>query len=114
MTFSPFYLGNDVDPESEDGYVITENWGFQVNFMVPLDRESVRQCKRNAKRVEEKMKLDFEIVRSLKCAELQQKGFTFRPGSRVEHLCSDIVPISSLIKKPDPPKQTPKKRFGLF
>ena len=27
-----------------------------------------------------------------------KKGFTFRPGSRVEHMCSDIVPIVSLIK----------------
>ena len=39
MTFSPFYMGNDTRPEAEDGYNINQNWGFQVNFMVPLDRE---------------------------------------------------------------------------
>ena len=35
----------------------------------------------------------------MKCAELQQKGFTLRPGSRVEHMCHDIVPIQSLLPK---------------
>ena len=38
-----------------------------------------------AKRQEEKMRLDYELVRALKCAELQQKGFTIYPGSRVAH-----------------------------
>jgi len=39
MTFSPFYMGNDTEPQTEDGYVISENWGFQINFMVPLNRD---------------------------------------------------------------------------
>ena len=99
MTLSPFYMGNDTEPQTEDGYVISENWGFQVNFMVPLDKEGYKQCKAIAKRQEEKMQLDFELVRALKCAELQQKGFTLLPGSRVYHLCSDVVPIQSLINK---------------
>ena len=108
MTFSPFYMGNHTNPYSADedtrdlypsSYQLNENWGFQVNFMVPLDREGLRQCKAIAKRQEEKMQLDFELVRALKCAELQQKGFTLLPGSRVYHLCSDVVPIQSLIKK---------------
>ena len=51
-----------------------------------------------AKRQEEKLRLDYELVRALKCAELQQKGFTFRPGSRVEHMCHDVVPIALLNK----------------
>ena len=55
-------------------------------------------CKSLARRQNEKMRIDYELVRSLKCAELMKKGFTFRPGSRVEHMCSDIVPIVSLIK----------------
>ena len=44
------------------------------------------------------------LVRSLKCAELMTKGFTFRPGSRVEHMCSDIVPIVSLLTPTDTPE----------
>ena len=107
MTFSPFYMGNHVNPYSEkedmeglhpSSYQLNENWGFQINFMVPLDKRSLEQCRRIAARQEEKMRLDHELVRALKCAELQQKGFTLRPGSRVEHMCSDVVPISSLRK----------------
>jgi hypothetical protein len=108
MTFSPFYMGSHVNPYTADeetrdlypsSYQLNENWGFQVNFMVPLDKRGLEQCRQIAARQEEKMRLDYELVRALKCAELQQKGFTLLPGSRVYHMCSDIVPITSLIKK---------------
>ena len=122
MTFSPFYMGNHTNPYSADedtrdlypsSYQLNENWGFQVNFMVPLDREGLRQCKAIAKRQEEKMQLDFELVRALKCAELQQKGFTLLPGSRVYHLCSDVVPIQSLLPKENV-STNKTNRFNLF
>ena len=93
MTFSPFYMGNDTEPQTEDGYVISENWGFQLNFSVPLNRDLTKQCERMAESKIQKDRLDYELVRALKCAELQRKGFTLRPGSRVEHLCSDVIPI---------------------
>ena len=93
MTFSPFYMGNDTLPQS---YTRNNNYGAQLNFSVPLDGGMIEQCKQLAKRHEEKMRLDYEIVRALKCAELMKSGFTFRPGSRVEVLCHDIVPIVSL------------------
>ena len=93
MTFSPFYMGNDTEPQTEDGYVISENWGFQLNFSVPLNRDLTKQCERMAESAIQKNRLDYELVRTLKCAELQRKGFTLRPGSRVEHLCSDVIPI---------------------
>ena len=101
MTFSPFYMGNDTRPEAEESYNINQNWGFQINFMVPLDREGLRQCKRIAKRQEEKMRLDYELVRALKCAELRQRGFTFHPKAPMVVLCQDVVPISAL----QPPKK---------
>ena len=104
MTFSPFYMGNDVRPEREEGYNINQNWGFQLNFMVPLDRQGLEQCRAIAKRQEEKMRLDYELVRALKCAELMQRGFTYHPKSEMKVLCQDIVPISAL----QPPK---KKKF---
>ena len=113
MTFSPFYMGNDTQPVDPDGYVISENWGFQVNFMVPLDREGLRQCRRIAKRQEEKMQLDFELVRALKCAELQQRGFAIRPNTRVYHICSDIVPIQTLLPKQNA-STTKTNRFNIF
>tara|TARA_B100001029_G_scaffold172877_1_gene171104 strand:- start:48 stop:569 length:522 start_codon:yes stop_codon:yes gene_type:complete len=99
MTFSPFYMGNDTEPQTEDGYVISENWGFQLNFSVPLNRDLTKQCERMAESKIQKDRLDYELVRALKCAELQRKGFTFRPETRVAHLCSDVVPIQSLLNK---------------
>jgi len=101
MTFSPFYMGNHTKPWDidEDGmrpssYTMAENWGGQLNFMVPLDREGLKRCRSIASRQEEKMRLDYELVRVLKCAELQQKGFMLLPSSDLGHMCSDVVPIA--------------------
>ena len=103
MTFSPFWMASENKPYDPESYSRGWNYGAQLNFMVPLDGSTVERCKSLAKRQEEKMRVDYELVRALKCAELQSKGFTLRPGSRVEHMCSDIVPIVSLIKpKPIP------------
>ena len=101
MTFSPFYMGNHTKPweftEDMDmnpsSYTMSENWGFQVSFAVPLDKTGLKQCREMAKRQEEKMRLDYELVRALKCAELQRLGFKIREQTRVAHMCSDIVPI---------------------
>ena len=102
MTFSPFYMGNHTTPFDENmdqsSYTVAENWGFQVNFMVPLDGSIVERCKSIAAKQEAKMKLDYELVRMKNCAELQQKGFMLVPGSRVYHVCSDVIPIASFLK----------------
>ncbi len=98
MTFSPFWLASENKPYDPESYSRGWNYGAQLNFMVPMDYDTVRRCKSIAKRVEEKMRVDYELVRALKCAELMKKGFTLRPGSRVEHMCNDIVPIVSLLK----------------
>ena len=98
MTFSPFYMGNHTTPfddaMDQQSYTVAENWGGQLNFMVPLDGSLVERCKVAASRQIEKMKLDYELVRVLKCGELQQKGFMIRPGTRVYHMCSDVIPIA--------------------
>jgi len=86
-------MGNDVMP---DQYTRTNNFGAQLNFSVPLDGSMTELCKQMAKRHEQKMRLDYEMIRALKCTEIMKAGFTFRPGSRVEVLCHDIVPIVSL------------------
>ena len=118
MTFSPFYMGNHTTPFDDNmdqqSYTVAENWGFQVNFMVPLDKRGLEQCRRIAARQESKMALDYELVRALKCAELQQKGFMLVPGSRVYSMCSDVIPIAAFKKEvakklaestPPPPKK---------
>ena len=106
MTFTPFYMGNHVKPwdyedgnMSPSGYTMNENWGMQLSFMVPLDGSITEQCKRIGKRQEQKMRLDYELVRIKECANLQVLGFTLRPGSHLEHICADVVPIVALPKK---------------
>ena len=112
MTFQPFYMGNHTKPFDElmqpSSYTIAENWGFQINFMVPLDKSGYKQCKDIAKRYEEKMRLEYELTRAHKCADLQKKGFQILPNTDMYVLCQDIVPIV----KVKPPKK--EKKFKLF
>ena len=112
MTFSPFYMGNHVQPKipaDPEGYVLNENWGAQLNFMVPLDGGIVERCKSIAARQEEKMQLNYELVRIDNCAKLQQKGFMLRPGSRVYHLCHDVIPIAAYKKEVEQLQNNPFK-----
>ncbi len=92
-------MGNHTTPYddtmTQQSYTVAENWGGQINFMVPLDGSLVERCKAAASRQIAKMELDYELVRALKCAELQQKGFMILPKTRVYHMCSDIIPIST-------------------
>ena len=111
-------MGNHTKPWDidEDGmrpssYTLAENWGGQINFMIPLDREGLNRCRSIAARQEEKMRLDYELVRVLKCAELQQKGFMLLPNSDIGHMCSDVIPIKTwekakakVLKCTTPPK----------
>ena len=114
-------MGNHTKPWDidEDGmrpssYTMAENWGGQINFMIPLDREGLNRCRSMAARQEEKMRLDYELVRVLKCAELQQKGFMLMPETRVYSMCSDVIPIAAWKKAEEQAKkdllpQPPKK-----
>ena len=127
MTFSPFYMGNHTKPWDidEDGmrpssYTMAENWGGQINFMIPLDREGLNRCRSIAARQEEKMRLDYELVRVLKCAELQKKGFMLKPNTHVANMCYDVIPISKYEKDKEASlkeyfkeKCTPVKGFKL-
>ena len=99
MQLSPFYMGNDTIPNDSTGYVRNNNFGMQLNFSVPLDGSMVELCKSIAKKHEQKLRLDYELVRALKCTEIMKAGFMFRPGSRVEVLCHDVIPIVANDKK---------------
>ena len=127
MTFSPFYMGNHVTPYDDhmdqQSYTVSENWGAQINFMVPLDGSMIEQCKAIAKRQQAKMELDYELVRAKECANLQQKGFMIRPGSRVYNMCSDIIPISAFkaevakqlaASQPPPPRKPWWQKLNPF
>jgi hypothetical protein len=98
-------MGNHTKPWDIDegtmapsSYTLAENWGGQINFMIPLDREGLKRCRSIAAEQHEKMKLNYELVRIDNCAKLQ-------------HLCSDVIPISSwtkakakILKCKSPPK----------
>ena len=111
MTFSPFYMGNHTTPYDDameqQSYTVAENWGGQINFMVPLDGSLVERCKAAADRQIDKMRLDYELVRVLKCAELQQKGFMIRPKTRIYNVCSDVIPIAAFKKEQKQAKENP-------
>ena len=89
-------MGNDTIPTDSTGYVRSNNFGMQLNFSVPLDFGMIELCKSIAKKHEQKLRLDYELVRALKCTEIMKSGFMFRPGSRVEVLCHDVIPIVSI------------------
>lgn len=97
LVLTPFYLGNDVN-NPEAAYIRNQNFGAQVSLSVPLDFEMVRLCKDLAKRKLEKERLDYELVRILKCVEIKKAGYTIHPSSPYAGVCADVVPIAAVQK----------------
>jgi hypothetical protein len=99
FSLSPFLLrsGNgSADPEAFDSS--SQNWGVSAGLNVPLDGTLMELCKERA-RTEikrqnaeaDKARLDFELVRLLKCGEAIKSGVTFHPNSPYYSVCADIV-----------------------
>lgn len=99
MSLSPFALGNfngSQDPESYQSH--NGNFGMSLGFNFPLDGGLTELCKSRAK-VEiarqqaeaDKARLDFELVRLLKCGEAYKNGIMFHPNSPYYKICSDVV-----------------------
>ena len=99
MSLSPFVMGNlngSKDPEAYQSH--TGNAGFSMGFNFPLDGSLTEICKSRA-RVEiarqqaeaDKARLDFELVRLLKCGEAYKAGIMFHPDSPYYKICADVV-----------------------
>jgi len=99
MSLSPFVMGNlngSKDPEAYQSH--TGNVGFSMGFNFPLDGSLTEICKSRA-RVEitrqqaeaDKARLDFELVRLLKCGEALKAGISFHPQSPYAKICADVV-----------------------
>ena len=58
------------------------------------------------------MMLDYELVRMNNCAELQQIGFMLRPGTRVYHICHDVIPIAQYKKELELRESNPLFNFN--
>lgn len=98
LTVTPFYTGNDNHPN----YTRGQNFGIQATMSFPLDGEMVSTCKNLAKKKLEKERLDYALVRALKCAELLSMGYMIRPESPYSVICSDVVPIAVVPTSTDP------------
>ena len=99
FSISPFVMGsnnNSDDPEtfaSRNG-----NWGVSAGLNIPLDGNLMDLCKKRAsteisrqQAETDKARLDFELVRLLKCGEAIKAGITFHPDSPYHKICADVV-----------------------
>ena len=99
MSVAPFVLGNtnfSEDPANFQSY--SGNAGISMGFNFPLDGSMQELCKARV-RVEisrqqaeaDKARLDFELVRLIKCGESIKSGISFHPESPYAKICADIV-----------------------
>ena len=99
MSVAPFALGNfngSADPAAYQTH--SGNFGMSLGFNFPLDGSLTEICKSRA-RVEisrqqaeaDKARLDFELVRLLKCGEAYKSGIMFHPDSPYHKICADVV-----------------------
>ena len=109
----PFLMGANTSPYDYQSRTTTANWGLQATFAIPLDGSMIELCKQIARNHDDKMRLDYELTRALKCSEIQKNGFMLRPGSRVAHMCSDVVPIVTYEKESNrrPIQRTPQFNY---
>ena len=74
------------------------NAGLSIGLSIPLDGSLQELCKSRV-RTEitrqqaeaDKARLDFELVRLLKCGEAKKSGVDFHPNSPYAKICSDII-----------------------
>ena len=97
------------------------NFGLSATLSFPLDGGLQERCKTAAdtwtarQRAEtDKARLDFELVRLLKCGEAMKGGIFFNPSSPYAKICADVVviqqkPASGVISQPFAPSSKVSK-----
>ena len=103
MTIAPFVTGNlsgSADPQQFQGH--TANGGFTIGFSFPLDGGLTELCKERARAAiarenieEQKARLDFELVRAMRCGQMMREGVRFHPQSPYASVCADIIVINT-------------------
>lgn len=103
MTIAPFVTGNinnSTDPFTHQNN--TANAGFTVGFSTPLNGTITEVCLEAARTSiarnqaeADKARLDFELVRALRCGEMKRNGIHFHPNSPYAAICADIVVINN-------------------
>lgn len=108
VSVQPFVMGNrnyNWDPES---YTTgSGNMGISLGFNIPLDGSLTSLCKERVRVAIErqqaeadKARLDFELVRLIKCGEAMKAGVRFHPQSPYAGICADVI----VIQPPAPPQ----------
>jgi hypothetical protein len=96
QTFGYNSLSGSTDPTTYQQNSL--NTGLSAGFSIPLDGSLQELCKARV-RTEisrqqaeaDKARLDFELVRLLKCGEAMKNGISFHPESPYAKICADIV-----------------------
>ena len=116
MTIAPFVMGNQNYNQDPETYITgSGNAGVSLGFNIPLDGSAIELCKERA-RTEiarqqaeaDKARLDFELVRLIKCGEAIKAGVRFHPNSPYAAICADVVVIPPAAPPAPEPKHQPK------
>ena len=99
FSVSPFLLRSENSSEDPETFKSGNgNWGVSAGFNIPLDGGLMELCKKRAeteierqKAEADKARLDFELVRLLKCGEAYKNGIMFHPDSPYYKICADVV-----------------------
>ncbi len=103
LTIAPFMTGN-LNNNTEPGTYQSNSGsaGLTIGFSTPLNGTITETCLEAARttiarnRAEEaKARLDFELVRALRCGEMKRNGVHFHPSSPYHAVCADIVVINT-------------------
>ena len=105
LTIAPFVTGNlnnNTDPYSYQSN--SAGAGFTIGFSTPLNGTITETCLDAARAViarnraeEAKARLDFELVRALRCGEMKKNGVHFHPNSPYAAICADIIVINTSV-----------------
>ena len=101
LNITPFLTSNtnySYDPGAYQSF--SGGMGGSISISIPLDSQIQDLCKRRAQvsidrqQIEtDKARLDFELVRAIKCGELKKSGVHFHPNSPYAGICADIVVV---------------------
>lgn len=99
FSVSPFALNSGNRSDDPETFASrNDNYGISAGINIPIDGGLMELCKARAK-VEidrqkaeaDKARLDFELVRLLKCGEAYKNGVMFHPDSPYFKICADVV-----------------------
>ena len=92
--------GDGIDDRTGQKTSWSFNPGVSLQISIPLDAQLQDQCKDAAQtwtdrqRAEaDKARLDFELVRLIRCGEAMQAGVMFHPQSPYAAICADVVVV---------------------